>query len=401
MKLCNLVFYKRKLTFILLFAQILVIFVQTKEIMINFDRNKPFNNLPLLPPADEKIHSKEVLLKFAEASRSLGKLDGMSQKLPNPLMLVNTIALQEAKSSSEIENIFTTDDELYKALSTTDAKISPAAKEVLRYRESLWIGVKSIAQKNEIALDTIIKIYQKIKETNTGIRPEHSNVRIVKGGESITSGEVIYTPPKGDKRLKDLFANLLLFINDDKNINIDPLMKMVISHYQFEAIHPFSDGNGRTGRVLNTLLLMNKGLLKYPILYLSKYIINNKDSYYHCLHGVSSRGDWEEWLKYMLTAVKETANYTIFKIEEIMQQFDDTRKYIEKAFPKFEFSVIEAIFTQPYIKAIHIVGDKIKSRNTATKYLDQLCQLQILELKHIGNENVYINRDLVRILENN
>lgn len=369
--------------------------------MINFDRNKPFNNLPLLPPTDEKIFSKEVLLKFAEANRALGKLDGISQKLPNPLMLVNTIALQEAKSSSEIENIFTTDDELYKALSTTDTKISPNAKEVLRYRESLWIGVNSITQKNELELDTIVKIYQKIKETTTGIRSEHSNVRIVKGRESITSGEVIYTPPKGDKLLKDLLANLMLFINDDKSINIDPLLKMAISHYQFEAIHPFSDGNGRTGRVLNTLLLMNKGLLKYPLLYLSKYIINNKDSYYHYLNGVSSRGDWDSWLKYMLTAVKETANYTIFKIEEIMQQFDASREHIEKTYPKFEFSVIEAIFTQPYIKAMHIVGDKIKSRNTATKYLEQLCQLQILELRRIGNENVYINTDLVRILENN
>jgi Fic family protein len=175
---------------------------------------------------------------------------------------------------------------------------------------------------------------------------------------------------------------------------------MVISHYQFEAIHPFTDGNGRTGRILNTLVLMNKGLLTHPILYLSKYIIDNKDSYYHYLNGVSARNDWKRWMVYMLKAVRITADYTILRIEEIMQQFAETRKHIEKHLPKMDYSVIEAIFTQPYIKAIHIVSDKIKSRNTARKYLDQLCEIKVLELRHIGNEIVYINNDLVRILEN-
>lgn len=314
-------------------------------------------------------------------------------------MLVNTISLQEAKSSSEIENIFTTDDELYKAISTTDTQISPAAKEVLRYRESLWTGVEQITQQDHIDFKTVIRIYQNIKQTQTGIRSEHSNVRIIKGGKSITSGEVVYTPPKGDNLLKELLNDLLIFLNNDEKYNIDPLLKMAIGHYQFEAIHPFPDGNGRTGRILNTLILMNKGLLSHPILYLSKYIINNKDSYYHHLNGVSSRGDWKRWLLYMLTAVDETANYTVMKIEEITQQFEATRTHIEKHFPNLDFAVLEAIFTQPYIKAIHLVNDKIKSRNTARKYLDQLCNIQVLELKHIGNENVYINNDLVRILE--
>ena len=368
--------------------------------MIKFDRNKPFNELPFLPPNEQKIFTKDVLLALAKASRALGKLDGISQKLPNPLMLVNTISLQEAKSSSEIENIFTTDDELYKAISTTDAAISPAAKEVLRYREALWMGITSINEKERIELDMIIRIYQNIKQTQTGIRPEHSNVRIVKGGRSLTSGEVVYTPPKGDKILNGLLNNCIEFINNDNQYDFDPLLKMAISHYQFEAIHPFSDGNGRTGRILNTMVLMTKGLLSYPILYLSKYIINNKDSYYHYLNGVSSREDWNGWMVFMLSAVKETADYTISKIEEIMQQFDDTRRYIDKHNPKLDYSIIEAIFTQPYIKATHIVNDKIKSRNTARKYLDQLCSIQVLELKHIGNENVYINNDLVRILEN-
>jgi Fic family protein len=367
---------------------------------MTFERTSPFNQLPHLPPEEGKIYDKEVLLLLAKAHRSLGKLDGISRKLPNPLMLVNTISLQEAKSSSEIENIFTSDDELYKAISTTDTRISPAAKEVLRYRESLWTGVEHISRHDQIDLQSIIRIYQNIKQTQTGIRSEHSNVRIIKeGGNSITGGEVVYTPPKGDEILKKLLINLLTFLNNDRKYNLDPLLKMAIGHYQFEAIHPFPDGNGRTGRILNTLILMNKGLLSHPILYLSKYIINNKDSYYHCLNGVSSRGDWKRWLLYMLSAVDETANYTVMKIEEITQQFEATRTHIEKQIPKLDFAVIEAIFTQPYIKAIHLVSDKIKSRNTAKKYLDQLCNIQVLELKHIGNEIVYINNDLVRILE--
>ena len=366
---------------------------------MTFERTSPFNQLPLLPPEDGKIYDKEVLLLLAKAHRSLGKLDGISRKLPNPLMLVNTISLQEAKSSSEIENIFTTDDELYKAISTTDTRISPTAKEVLRYRASLWTGVEHITKHDHIDLQTIIRIYQNIKQTQTGIRSEHSNVRILKGGKSITSGEVVYTPPKGDDILNKLLNNLLIFLNNEKKYNLDPLLKMAIGNYQFEAIHPFPDGNGRTGRILNTLILMNKGLLSHPILYLSKYIINNKDRYYHYLNGVSSRGDWKRWLLYMLTAVDETANYTVMKIEEITQQFEATRAHIEKHIPNLDFAVIEAIFTQPYIKAIHLVSDKIKSRNTAKKYLDQLSNIQVLELKHIGNEIVYINNDLVRILE--
>jgi Fic family protein len=368
---------------------------------MKFDRNVPYNQLPFLPPDENEIFTKEVMLLLAKAHRSLGKLEGISKNLPNPLMLVNTISLQEAKSSSEIENIFTTDDELYKAISTTDTTISPAAKEVLRYRESLWTGIDQVVEDKYIDSDTIVKIYQNIKQTKTGIRSEHSNVRIIKGGKSSTSGEVVYTPPKSNDLINELLNNFLAFINDDEQYNIDPLLKMAISHYQFEAIHPFSDGNGRTGRILNALILKSKGLLSHPILYLNKYIIENKDSYYHYLNGVSSRGDWERWLIYMLTAVDETANFTVMKIEEINQQFEDTRSHAEKHFPKIGFEVIESIFTQPYIKAIHLLSNKIKSRNTAKKYLDQLCEIQILELRHIGNENVYINIDLVRILENN
>lgn len=366
--------------------------------MVTFNRTKPFNQLPPLPPEDKKIFTKDVLLSLANAHRSLGKLEGISKKLPNPLMLVNTISLQEAKSSSEVENIFTTDDELYKAISTTDTFISPAAKEVLRYRESIWTGVQSIKQHKRIDLNTLIQIYQNIKQIQTGVRPEHTNIRIIKGGKSITSGEVVYTPPRGDQILHELLNNCLAYINNDKQFDIDPLLKMAISHYQFEAIHPFPDGNGRTGRILNLMILMNKGLLTHPVLYLSKFIINNKDSYYHYLNGVSARGDWERWLIYMLAAVNETADYTVMKIEEIMQQFEETRKHVDKHFPKLGYAVLESIFTQPYIKAIHIVSEKIKSRNTARKYLDQLCAIRVLELRHIGNENVYINNDLVRIL---
>ena len=379
------------------FAQNLANFVQNRARM--FDRNKPFNDLPFLPPAEEKILTREILLLLAKANLSLGKLDGLSQRLPNPLMLVNNIALQEAKSSSEIENIFTTEDELYKAISTTDISISPAAKEVLRYRESLWEGINSLDRNGNIEFETLINIFRKIKETNAGVRSPQANVRIVKAGSSFTSGQVIYTPPADPKVIERLLQNLVEFINDDEKYPIDPLLKISIAHYQFEAIHPFADGNGRTGRILNILILMQKKMLRYPILYLSKFIIQNKEDYYHLLNSVSTVEGWERWLLYMLRAIKETADYTIFKIDEIMDQFQSTRNHVEQRLPKIPFFLLEAIFTQPYIKAIHVVGDQIKSRNTARKYLDQLCEIQVLELRKMGKENVYINNDLMRIIE--
>ncbi|MFH1319698.1 MAG: Fic/DOC family N-terminal domain-containing protein [Bacteroidota bacterium] len=366
--------------------------------IIPYDRNKPFNQLPLLPPDDEIIMTMPIMKKLIEANKSLAKLDGIASKLPNPNMLVNTISLQEAKASSEIENIFTTNDELYKAISTSTTNVNPATKEVLKYRQSLWSGVATIQNKTEIGLDTLIAVYQHIKETSLSIRSPHTLTVIKKRGNTQTSGQVIYTPPRGKGVIENKLQNMLEFINDDKKHDYDPLLKMAIAHYQIEAIHPFSDGNGRTGRILNLLILMNKGLLSQPILYLSKYIIENRDDYYANLGGVTQRRSWERWILYMLTAVEETAKFTIRKIEEISNQMNATLTYINQKLPHIDKELVETMFTQPYMRGEHILGPKIKSRNTASKYLHQLGEIGVLEPRKMGREIVFINNDLINIL---
>jgi len=366
-----------------------------------YDRKEPFNHLPLLPPEEHKIWSEKVLKILAKTSRSLGKLDGMTATLPNPEMLVNNIFLQEAKSSSEIENIFTTEDELYKALSntTTEEKANTATKEVLRYREALWSGLNSLKEEGEIKTTTIIEIYQKIKQTKQTIRTPQSRTVIRKSGSSLTSGDVVYTPPRGEKIIEEKLDNLITFINDDEQYPIDPLIKMILSHYQFEAIHPFTDGNGRTGRILNLLLLFQKNLLTHPILYLSKYIIQHKADYYHCISGVTQRADWESWILFMLEAVDQTTNYTITVIEAITLQMRDTYTYTKDKLPFFNKEMLEVMFTQPYIKR-KIIGEiaGTKSRTTSTKYMKELCRIGVLTEKREGREVYYVNHDLINIL---
>lgn len=371
---------------------------KTLNKIIPYDRTKPFNQLPLLPPDKEMISTMPIMKKLIEANRSLAKLDGITSKLLNLSMLINTISLQEAKASSEIENIFTTEEELYKAISTTTTKVDPSTKEVLRYRESLWSGFEAIQNHNKIDLDIVINVYQKIKETSLGIRPPNSLTVIKKRGKTETSGQIVYTPPRGKGVIEEKLNNWFEFVNDDMKYDYDPLLKMAIAHYQMEAIHPFSDGNGRTGRILNLLMLIGKGLLSHPVLYLSKYIIDNKDDYYTNLQGVTGRNAWEKWILYMLTAVDETARFTIRKIEEISGQMNATLEYVNQELPHIDKEVIEAMFTQPYIRGEHIVGPKIKSRNTASKYLNQLAKIGVLEPKKMGREMVFINNDLMNIL---
>ena len=332
-----------------------------------YDRTKPYNDLPLLPPSNEVI-DKEVLLTWGTASRALAELNRNILRLPNPSMLVNTISLQEAKSSSEIENIFTTEDELYKAISDSvnEAAANPNTKEVLRYREALWVGYDTIYKMGKIDLKSIVNIYQQIKNTNEDIRSPQSQVVIKRGNSEFRAGEVIYTPPRGKGIVEEKMNNLIQYLNDD--LGLDPLLKMVISHYQFEAIHPFSDGNGRTGRILNLLYLVNKGLLSHPVLYLSKYIIKNKDDYYYRLGAVTQRGDWKSWMIYMLQGVKETAGQTNRTIDDIVSQMQATFDYAKAELRWYNKEINEVLFTQPYIKAATIgkVMDRT-SRTTLTR----------------------------------
>lgn len=367
---------------------------------INKDRNLPWNNLPLLPINKELYHTLEILEKLGDAKAALARLHGRSAVIPNQGLLINTISLQEAKTSSEIENIFTTDDELYKAYSDINKEASGASKEVLKYREALWSGNDYLKEKGEFDQSYFIKIFQELKETKDQIRPSFLNTTIKQGGTGPNAGTVIYTPPRSTNVIKEKLDNLILFLNDDEQFKIDPLIKMAIAHYQFETIHPFRDGNGRTGRVFNIHYLTNKGLLDYPILFLSRYILDNKDDYYTGLMGVSQRGDWKTWILFMLRAIEETSNLTFYKINEIISVKDSILEYVQKNSPKLRNPerIIELIFLQPFTKVKHLVKTSLYSENTARDYLNKLCDMNIMERKEIGGHHYYLNIELYRIL---
>ncbi len=367
-----------------------------------FDRTIPYNSLPFLPPSKDLDNNPKVLKKLVAASRALATVNGNINRLPNPFMLVNTIALQEAKTSTEIENIFTTEDELYKAISQTQKEnnINASTKEVLKYREALWAGYNYLQQNKTIDANLIKNIFKQIKETTSDFRPPQAKVVIKRGQSDFRSGEIIYTPPRGEDVIENFMDNLIEFLNDDKKFPSDPLLKMCIAHYQFEAIHPFQDGNGRTGRILNLLYLINKGLLSQPTLYLSKFIIVNKEDYYYKIGAVTQKNSWETWTEFMLEAVEKTSVLTNTLINEILEQMESTLEYAQKRIIWYNKELNEAIFSQPYIKP-QIIGNILgkTSRTTLTKYLNELVINKILRPKKNGVEVFYINDDLLRILE--
>ena len=367
-----------------------------------YDRTKPYNSLPLLPPASEIENDIDILKKLVTASRALAAVNSSILRLPNPLMLVNTIALQEAQASTAIENIFTTDDELYKAVSEVmqEDRANMATKEVLRYREALWEGYRLMQENGNLDLNSIIGIFRKIKQSTAGLRSPQSITVIRRGQSEFRSGEVIYTPPRGEGVLEKLMENLLGYLNDDGRYPVDPLLKMCVAHYQFEAIHPFADGNGRTGRILNLLYLVHKGLLSQPTLYLSKYIIVNKDDYYYNLGVVTQRGSWKAWTLYMLEAVEKTAMLTSQLIENILAQMEATLSHAKTKIGWYSKEVNELLFSQPYLKP-KLLGDllQVSSRTTLTKYFAELVHSGILSTVKDGKNVYYVNDDLVRILE--
>jgi Fic family protein len=369
---------------------------------INPDRNKPWNELPNLP-IDESIYKTiDIYEKLGNAKEALARLHGRSAVIPNQGLLINTISLQEAKASSEIENIFTTDDELYKAYSENpdNERINKASKEVLRYREALWKGYQLLKSNNQFSIEYFIDIFQEIVQTKDDIRLEFNNTTIKQGGTGPNSGKVIYTPPKGKTLITDMLNNLIDFVNDDETYKIDPLIKLAIAHFQFEAIHPFRDGNGRTGRIFNIHILINKGLLDLPILFLSKYIIQHKEDYYQGLMGVSQSGDWKTWIMYVLDSIEQTANDTYNKINEIVTSKEAILNFIEKEAKsiKKKEELVNILFSQPYIKVKTLQEKKIYSENTARDYLNKLAELKILEKKTIEGHHYYLNTELYRIL---
>lgn len=366
---------------------------------INPDRTIPWNNLPKLPIDSSLYRDLDVFEGLGKAKAALGKLQGRSIAIPNQGILVNTISLQEAKASSEIEHIFTTDDELYKAFSDDTSQIQGPAKEVLRYRESIWSGHEYLTEKGKFDLGYFEQVYRTTTLYRDGLRRPFAQTYIRQGGSGPNAGKPTYTPPRGEGILEDLMANLIQFVNDVQQPEIDPLIKVAIAHLQFEAIHPFRDGNGRTGRIFNIHYLVHNGLLDLPILYLSKYVLREKEQYYSNLTAVTQRAAWKDWFLFMFRGIEETSEDTFQKITDILNAKEAILQVLEKqtsiARPE---SLLEAIFTQPFTKVRHLVDKKLYAENTARQYLNQLVELGVCEKRRISGGDYYLNLELYRIL---
>lgn len=367
---------------------------------INPDRDKPWNDLPELPLNNKLYEDLDIYLQLGDTKAALGRLQGRSIAIPNQGLLINSISLQEAKASSQIENIFTTDDELYKAYSDSPEKpISASTKEVLNYREALWEGFEYLKETHSFDETYFINIYRIVSQLKDGIRKPIAQTYIKQGGTGPNAGKAIYTPPRGQNIVEAKLKNLIDFLNDDDTYPLDPLLKMAIGHFQFEAIHPFRDGNGRTGRIFNIHYLTKKGLLDYPILFLSRYIIEHKEDYYEGLSGITQRGNWKNWFLYMLKAIEVTSNLTYNKINDIIAAKDALLDAIvEKNEIVRPESLVNALFTQPFTRVSHLVESKLYAENTARKYLDSLSQQGVLEKRLIQGGSYYLNLELYRIL---
>ncbi|GAF78540.1 unnamed protein product, partial [marine sediment metagenome] len=326
---------------------------------MKIDRNTPYNQLPPLPPNID-IESKKILKKVASSHRQLAELKGIANTIPNQTILINSIILQEARSSSEIEDVITTNDKLYQAFSSSQRSIDPQTKEVLRYRQALWTGYNRLKKQCLFSTNLSVELFQIIKQTSEGIRTA-PGTRIADG-----RGRIVYSPPEGERVIRDKLEDLEKFIHNDDD-KIDPLVKLALIHYQFEAIHPFTDGNGRTGRIMNVLYLIYKKLLDLPILYLSQYIIEHKFEYYRLLRSVTYDKEWEPWIIYILDAIEKTSTNTKEKITRIRDQFNKTLEKTRKELPSHVYSkeLIELIFEQPYCKIQFIVDKGIAKRQTA------------------------------------
>jgi Fic family protein len=355
---------------------------------MTFQPNKPFNDLPLLPPVRTVWETMAVYKQLTIARAALAELKGRAPVIPNPLMLINTLVLQEAKDSSSIENIFTSSDKMYRAFSASTIEPDPQTKEVVRYRKALWEAWQKV-KTGGFTLELIEDIYRTIKEEEDGIRDSEVFV-----GNRV---KVFYTPPCCKKVITSKLNNWLKFAK--ANDGIDTLIKLAILHYQFEAIHPFTDGNGRTGRVLNVLYISLMNLLDEPILYLSKYINDNKSDYYKLLREVTEKNNFEEWILYILKAITETAVFTLYKVNAINELFRRTLENVKNQLPSiYSYELVEILFHQPYCKIAFLVDAGVASRNTAGKYLSELEDIGILAMEKSGTESLYLNKELFKIL---
>ena len=347
-----------------------------------------------LPVSIDKVETITTLKASAQAMRALGELKGVAHSIPNQAMLINAAVLQESKDSSEIENIITTQDELYKALSTNKI-VNSAVKEVVNYRRAIFLGFDLIIEKGFIRYSDLNNIQRIIVENNAGVRSTPGTVL-----KNDKTGEIVYTPPQNKDEIIDLLANFLEHFNTKSEIQ--PLINLAILHFQFESIHPYYDGNGRTGRILNILFLILNELLDIPILYLSSYIIENKSDYYRLLNQVNRTGEWEEWILYILKAVEQTSNKTVRKINAIKNLLDSTIDMVKEKAPKvYRKELIELLFEQPYSKIEDVVEKIGVERKAASRYLKELEGIGILKSVQIGRQVVYINEALLEVLKRN
>ena len=356
------------------------------------DPRLPYNDLPPLPPPAD-LETRDLLKACIEAHKALASLRQATGYLPNPAVLINTIPILEAQASSEIENIVTTTDELFRYADQIEGA-NPATKEALRYRAALYEGFQSLRQR-PLSTSTAEVVCTRIKHVQMQVRKIPGTALA-----SQQTGEVIYTPPVGEALLREKLANWERFIHDAREI--DPLIRMAVAHYQFEAIHPFTDGNGRTGRVLNLLMLVEQDLLDQPVLYLSRYIIERKADYYRLLLEVTRDGAWIEWVAYMLDAVADTARWTGAKIDAIRQLHEQACEWVRTQRPKlYSRELVDVLFNQPYCRIHNVVDAGIAKRETAARYLRELVGIGVLQEQRMGKEKLFLHPAYLRLLSDN
>jgi len=356
-----------------------------------FQPSVPYDALPPLPPPAHVTESIPVLRREADARQALAELKGVANIIPNQAILINAIALREAKDSSAIENIVTTQDRLYRALSTSSSSgVDATTKEVMRYRAALRIGEALLREHGYLSVNHFMRIQAEIIGNDAGLRATPGTALV-----NDRSGELVYTPPQDPDVIRRLLANLAEFYN----AGATSLADMAVLHYQFETIHPFLDGNGRTGRILNVLYLILKGYLEIPILYPSSYIVEHKDEYYRFLRGVTADGEWEQWILFMLDAVQATSLDSIERVRAIRVELDRSADEVRAALPRiYSKELIETLFVHPYSKIEFLVTALGVERKAASRYLQSLEDLGLLESRKVGREKLYINIRLMEIL---
>ncbi len=348
-------------------------------------------------PIQKEVETRAVLRKTALAHKALAELKGVITSIPNQSILLETLTLREARESSAIENIISTFAEVYQSNLFSNQFASPAAKEVHQYAQALKTGFALVQQKHLLTNKYILQIQEVVEQNQSGFRKLPGTKLL-----NDKTGEVVYIPPQDHDSIVSLMGNLETFINDDEMMDADPLVKMAIIHHQFESIHPFYDGNDRTGRIINILYLVQKGLLHLPVLYLSRYIIRHKNDYYRLLQSVRNSDNWEEWILFMLEGVEKTANESIVLITAIKNLMQQYKQQIRGQYPKmYSQDLLNNLFKYPYTKIEFIQNDLGVSRNTAIRYLDSLVNAALLTKHKIGRDNFYLNKKLFALLSIN